>query len=78
MFLKESRTGELVEVMDTAELFDPFRDSVTGRYNAGEDLPDPTQFRKTDLVFPSNETLPRCWLDPDYRHAEIRRTGTHG
>ena len=78
MFLKERHSGELVEVIDTEALFDPFQPAITGRYNAGEELPDPKSFAKSDLVFCSNESLPRCWVDPDYRRDEIRRTGTHG
>ena len=78
MFLKERKTGELVEVLDTAQLFDPFQTSITGRYNFGEEMPDPRSFEKIDLVFCSNESLPRCWIDPDYRRDEIRRSGTHG
>ena len=78
MFLKQSRSGELVEVLDTAALFDPFQSAITGRYNAGEELPDATTFAKADLVFCSNEALPRCWIDPDYRRDELKRTGTHG
>ena len=77
MFLKERRTDELVEVIDTAQLFDPFQTRITGRYNAGEELPDPRSFAKTELLFCSNEPLPRCWMDPHYRRAEVvRRTGT--
>lgn len=78
MFLKQRKTGELVEVLDTRELFDPFRTSIVGRYNFGEEMPDPGSFEKIDLVFCSNEPLPRCWMDPDYRRDEIRRTGSHG
>lgn len=73
MFLKETRTGELVEVLNTNNLFDPFDDRIIGRYNAGEELPDPQVFRKSELSFCSNEPLPRCWMDPDYRRAEIQR-----
>lgn len=78
MFLKERKNGELVEVLVTSELFDPFRSQITGRYNAGEELPDPQMFEKSNLVFCSDEHLPRCWTDPDYRRAELARTGTHG
>ncbi len=78
MFLKDRSNGELVEVLDTAALFDPFQTGITGRYNFGEEMPDPTTFTKTGLVFCSGEALPRCWMDPDYRRDEIRRTGTHG
>jgi len=77
VFLKERKTGELVEVLDVREVCDPFQTGITGRYNAGEELPDPGRFVKTDLVFCSGEPLPRCWTDPDYRRDEIRRTGTH-
>lgn len=49
-----------------------------GRYKVGEEMPDPGSFEKTDLVFGSNKSLPRCWMDPDYRRDEIRRTGSHG
>ena len=78
MFLKERKTGELVEVIDTLQLFDPFQTRIRGRYNAGEEMPEPRHFHKIDLVFCSNEALPRCWMDPDYRRDEIRRSGTHG
>lgn len=67
MFLQEPKTGHLVEVLDLAGLFDPFQEQVAGRYNVGEEIPDPEAFAKADLVFPSGETLPRCWLDPHYR-----------
>jgi hypothetical protein len=78
MFLKERHTEELVEVLDTSHLFDPFQSTLVGRYNSGEELPDPESFTKSDLVFCSGEALPRCWTDPDYRQDEIRRSGTHG
>ena len=78
MFLKERSSGELVEVLDSGRLFDPFQSTIVGRYNFGEDLPDTESFAKRDLVFFSGETLPRCWIDPDYRQDEIRRTGTGG
>ena len=78
MFLKEISSGKLVEVLDSGALFDPFIGQITGRYNAGEEMPDPTTFSKADLCFCSDERLPRCWMDPDYRASQIRRTGTGG
>ncbi len=78
MFLTETRTGELVEVLSTSDLFDPFKTQIIGRFNAGEEMPEPRLFNKTELSFCSHEALPRCWMDPDYRKEEIRRTGTHG
>ena len=67
MFVQERNTHHLVEILDTEQLFDPFSTTVKGRYNVGEDLPEPEAFTKTDLVFCSGEKLPRCWLDPHYR-----------
>lgn len=67
MYLKQMRSGDLVEVIDLPGLFDPFAASVRGRLHAGEELQDPADFAKSELVFPSGEALPRCWLDPDYR-----------
>jgi len=78
VFLKERKTGELVEVLDNSELFDLFRITIVGRYNFGEEVPDPGSFERTDLVFCSNESVSRCWLDPDYRRDEIHHTGSHG
>lgn len=67
MFLKNKQNGDVVEVLALDNLFDPNRKAVTGRYHAGEELQDPEPFAKADLVFPSGEALPRCWLDPHYR-----------
>lgn len=69
MYLKDTRSGNLVEVMDLAVLFDPCRSSLPGRIHAGEELQEPEEFTKSALVFPSDEPLPRCWLDAGYRHA---------
>jgi len=73
MFLKEKDSSELVEVLSLRDLFDPFHKTLVGRYNAGEDLPDPKHFSKKNLLFPSGEPLPRCWNDPHYRAAELLR-----
>jgi len=67
MLLKEKDTGHLIEVLEPKELFDPFSKTFTGRLNFGEDVPDPDQFDKASVEFPSGEALPRCWLDPHYR-----------
>ncbi|HDP88709.1 MAG TPA: acetyltransferase [Thioalkalivibrio sp.] len=73
MFLREKKSNHLVEILDTSELFDPTRPELTGRYNWGEDLPEPQPFAKADLIFPSGEALPRCWTDVHYRDNELRR-----
>ncbi len=72
MFLKEKDTGHLVEVLNLEELFDPMKSTFTGRLNIGEELPDPDQFNKAKVCFPSGEDLPRCWVDVHYRDDEIR------
>lgn len=66
MYLKDRQSGDLVEILDLESLFDPFRSVVRGRFHAGEELQDPVDFAKSDLLFPSGEPLPRCWTDPDY------------
>ena len=68
MFLKQSSSGDMVEVEDTSSLGDPCRDSVSGRVHAGEEMQETEMFAKTDLAFPSGEPLPRCWQDADYRN----------
>lgn len=67
MYLKHTHNGDAVEVLSLDSLFDPNRETVTGRYHAGEELQEPETFAKQELAFPSGEALPRCWLDPHYR-----------
>ncbi|MFA5529716.1 MAG: hypothetical protein WDA11_03515 [Thiohalomonadaceae bacterium] len=67
MYLKHQPTGDLVEVLDITSLIDPYRNKLAGRFHAGEELQDPANFAKTELIFPSGEPLPRCWVDPTYR-----------
>ena len=67
MYLKDIKSGDLVEVLDVKTLVDPFQKTTEGRFHVGEELQDPMDFSKTDLIFPSNESLPKCWLDPNYR-----------
>jgi hypothetical protein len=67
MFLKHRATGKLVEVLSQRDLLNPMHAVVIGRYHAGEELQDPERFEKADLVFTSDEALPRCWTDVHYR-----------
>jgi hypothetical protein len=67
MYLKNKHNGDLVEILDIRSLTDPFQDRIAGRYHAGEELQDPENFAKPDLLFPSGENLPRCWIDPSYK-----------
>lgn len=67
MFLKYLRSGDLVEVMDTRVLFDPCETQIQGRFHSGEEMQDVEAFAKADLIFPSGEALPKCWINPNYR-----------
>ena len=67
MFLKVKANADLVEVLSLNDLFDPFATDIVGRYQKGEDRQDPEKFAKAELVFPSDEALPQCWLDPHYK-----------
>ena len=71
MYLRHASSGDLVEILELGVLFDPCLTEVSGRFHAGEELQDPAPFRKADLLFPSGEPLPRCWMDPGYR-GELR------
>ncbi|MDO8596210.1 MAG: hypothetical protein Q7R45_06265 [Sulfuricaulis sp.] len=71
MFLRHKLSSDIVEVMDLEALFDPFRTEVKGRFHAGEEMQDPTGFRKSDMLFLSGEHLPRCWVDPHYKERKI-------
>jgi len=73
MFLKERTRGELVEVLFVEELLNPYMDEIMGRYHHGEEMQDPARFNKKDLVFPSGEVLPQCWVNSHYRDQELKR-----
>ena len=67
MFMKETQTGNLVKVLAAEELFDPMKNAVQACQQAGQGEQPPSQFEKSQLVFPSGEPLPQCWIDPDYQ-----------
>ncbi len=67
MFLKQKSSGDLIEIVEMSELVDPFKNRVTGRFHSGEELQEAELFNKKELIFPSGENLPRCWIDPHYR-----------
>jgi len=73
MFLMQKATHNLIEVLSIQELFDPFIPEVTAQIHAGEELQDPETFSKADLMFPSGETLPACWTDPNYRGTQTKK-----
>ena len=67
MYLKNKRNGDLVEILDIRALVDPGTDKIAGRYHTGEELQDPENFPKAELLFPSGEGLPLCWTVPNYK-----------
>lgn len=69
MLLQDKRTGNLVEVMDIQLLIDPNESEIVVQVQAGEEEQDPAPHKKNNLIFPSGEALPRCWLDANYRDA---------
>jgi len=67
MFLRHSQSGDLVEVIELRAVFDPFVESILARSQAGEDTMDIHSYEKSELLFPSGETLPLCGRDSHYR-----------
>ncbi|HEY9881220.1 MAG TPA: acetyltransferase [Leptolyngbyaceae cyanobacterium] len=65
--MKDAETDTLIKVIDPEPLFDPLKDSIKGCDQSGQEEQSPVDFAKTKLVFPSGESLPRCWVDPDYQ-----------
>jgi hypothetical protein len=70
MILQAKDSGSMVEVLDIKELINPATDAIKGQDQLGQEEQDPTSYKKSNLVFPSGEALPRCWLDANYRDAE--------
>lgn len=67
MLLKDKKTGDLVRIAEPDDLFDPFKKTVFGMAQSGEEEQDGAPFAKDQLQFPSGEALPRCWVDGSYR-----------
>lgn len=67
MLLKNKENGTLVKILDTDELIDPSRSEVKGKVQEGQEEQDAEDFSKEQLIFPSNENLPRCWLEANYQ-----------
>jgi hypothetical protein len=67
MLLKNKEDDGLIEISEVEELIDPFKDQVAGQIQEGQNEQPPELFNKEDLVFPSGENLPLCWLDSNYK-----------
>lgn len=69
MFLKDKETGSLIKIEDVESLFKPTQDEIKGRDQEGQEEQNLTSFKKSQLIFPSGESLPRCWMDSNYTTA---------
>jgi hypothetical protein len=69
MFLQIKNTNDLIKIVDFTELIDPNSDSIHAQDQEGQEEQETDIFKKEELVFPSGESLPRCWLDANYRKA---------
>jgi hypothetical protein len=67
MLLQNKQDGTLVKVLDIEALISPIHNDVPGRIQSGQEEQDPQDFSKQEVVFPSGENLPQCWLNPDYK-----------
>lgn len=69
MLLKSKETGTLIKIQDTESLINPNQHEISGQDQAGQEEQNTTTYSKEELVFPSGESLPRCWLDSNYTTA---------
>ena len=67
MFLKHVPTGDLIDVVNLDELFDPTQAQVQGRDQAGQEEQEVATYPKEQLAFPSGEPLPQSWKSANYR-----------
>ena len=71
MFLKHVPTNDLVEVIDLTDVINPHSPTILARSHAGEVIQRPENFLKTELAFPSGESLPLCWIETQHQeHTE--------
>ena len=68
MLLKSKEEDALIQISEVDELIDPFKEEVKGQVQAGQNEQPPESFKKSDLIFPSGEDLPQCWLDSNYKN----------
>ncbi len=67
MLLREKRSSDFVKVTNVQDLLNPVRDMIGAQVQSGQNEQPPQPFKKKDLVFPSGEMLPQCWVDADYQ-----------
>ena len=67
MLLQKKENGTLVQILDIQEAISPSHPKVMIRVQSGQEEQDPEPVEKQNLIFPSGESLPRCWIDADYQ-----------
>lgn len=67
MFMRDGDSDDLIRIDDIERLLNPFQDTVQGRSQAGEEEQEEVRYQKGLLRFPSGESIPRCWIDPEYQ-----------
>jgi hypothetical protein len=72
MLLVHKPSGAIVEVLTLPELFNPGEASIVGCDQCGQEAQDPDSFLKSEMIFPSGEPLPLCWLDSHYRQKQAQ------
>ena len=68
MLLQLKNESELVKVTDIQQLINPNSDSVEAKQQQGQEEQPAESFKKENLIFPSGESLPRCWVDANYKN----------
>ena len=63
MYLKHTPSGDLVEVIDLQDVINPHSPTVRARIYCDEVIRRAENILKSELVFPSGESLPLCWSD---------------
>jgi hypothetical protein len=67
MLVKNREDQTLIQVMNPDELINPLQETVQGKPKAGEEVQPVESYPKSTLIFPSGESLPQCWIDPEYQ-----------
>lgn len=70
MFLQVKNSADVIEIENIEELINPNQDTVQGRDQLGQNEQGVKPYKKEELVFPSGEDLPRCWINPNYRQEQ--------
>jgi hypothetical protein len=66
MFLQIKDSRDLVKIVDVQELFDPNIEIVHAQDQQGQEEQETDIYKKAELVFPSGEKLPLCWLNAKF------------